>query len=243
MQGPRVPRFAAIHLRTLVLLFTVTFLVLAWWWATPHLVFPVKGATLYVSGKVVVLDAGHGGADPGAVGRSGVLEKDVVLDVARSLERLLNRVAVYTMMVRDGDYDLAPDGARSRKQEDLSRRVGMANDAKADLYISLHANSFPSPRWSGAQTFYYPGKDEGKRLAQSIQARLREAFPQNTRLARPGDYYVLKQTDMPAVVVEVGFLSNPEEEQLLSTIRHRHALAQAVFMGIVDYLVAIERDP
>src|SRR5690606_27412369 len=104
---------------------------------------------------------------------------------------------------------------RDQKRADLSRRVELANQAGADIYLSLHANSFPSARWSGAQTFYYPGKLDGEELAVAIQSELLKVDPQNTRQARPGEYYVLERTNMPAVVVEVGFLSNPQEEELL----------------------------
>ncbi len=235
----RPPYFAALHVRVLFLCFAVPFLIFAWWWATPHLIVPVSQMTQSVSGSLVVIDPGHGGADPGAVGQSGLLEKDVVLWVANSLEPLLNRVAVYTRKVRDGDYDLAQNARNpsgSRKTADLRERVTQANEVDADLYISLHANSFPSPRWSGAQTFYYPGKEEGRRLAESIQRRLVEAFPENRRTARPGEYFVLRETEMPAVVVEIGFLSNPQEEELLATPDHQRKLADAIYRGIVDFL-------
>lgn len=194
-----------------------------------------------VSGKVVVIDPGHGGPDPGAVGRSGTLEKDVVLQVARLLTPMLNRSAVYTLSLRDGDYDMVekegavPSG--SRKREDLGLRVNLARLEGADLYISLHANSFPSARWRGAQTFYYPGKDDDKKLAEAIQHHLLKMDPVNTRTARPGEYFVLREAAMPAVVIELGFLSHPEEEKLLKTPDHQRGLAQAIHDGIVDYLV------
>lgn len=236
----RTPIFCALHLRTLVLSFAIPFLAAAWWWALPHLVAmaPVTAQTQAVAGKVVVIDPGHGGVDPGAVGRSGILEKDVVLQVAHALAPLLQRASVHTLLVREGDEHLAAPGAprtSSRQRADLSARVDMANRAGADLYISLHANSMPNSRWSGAQTFYYPGKDDSRRLAEAIQARLGQAFPENKRRALPGEYYVLQHTRMPAVVVEIGFLSNPEEERLLATAEHQRRIAAAIFWGIVDY--------
>src|SRR5690606_36883103 len=108
----------------------------------------------------VVIDPGHGGVDPGAVGKSGVLEKDVVLDVALKLAHHFERFAIDVILVRDKDIDLGGGAGtlRDQKRADLSRRVELANQAGADIYLSLHANSFPSARWSGAQTFYYPGK-------------------------------------------------------------------------------------
>lgn len=108
-----------------------------------------------IAGRTIVLDAGHGGLDPGAVSAKGGLEKDIVLAIAQELERLLNKAAVSVIMVRHGDYDLADSSEMhllNRKRQDLERRVFIAEQAQADLYISIHANFFPSPQWSGAQT-------------------------------------------------------------------------------------------
>lgn len=218
----------------------VGLLALSGWWCS-HLVRPALAPTEAVAGKTVVIDPGHGGPDPGAVGVAGSLEKEIVLAISDRLEPMLNRAAVYTLRLRDGDYDMVErqgrSGSGSRKRDDLLLRAKAANDAGADLFISLHANSFPSPRWKGAQTFYAPGRPESKLLAEALQHRLREAFSDNTRKARPGDYLVLKETRMPAVVVEVGFLSNPDEERLLTTASHQQKVAEAIYQGILDYLI------
>src|SRR5690606_8953120 len=134
----RTPIICALHLRTLLFGFSIPFLAAAWWWALPHLaIAPVTAQTEAVAGKVVVIDPGHGGVDPGAVGRSGLLEKDVVLQVAHALVPLLNRASVHTLLVREGDQHLAAPGqhaAGSRQRADLSARVEMANRSGADLY-------------------------------------------------------------------------------------------------------------
>ena len=236
------PRFIVFHRRVLVG-WSCALLILAalWWLLSTDLVRPAIAPTEAVSGKLVVIDPGHGGPDPGAVGVGGTLEKEIVLAIAELLEPMLRRAAVYTLRLREGDYDLVErhgaGGFGSRKRDDLMLRAQAANDAGADLFLSLHANSFPSPRWSGAQTFYDPSDPASRRLAEALQHRLREAVPQNTRLARPGDYLVLKETQMPAVVVELGFLSNPDEERLLNSEAYRQNLARAIFHGIVDYLI------
>lgn len=200
----------------------------AWWWHRAVAVMDFRG-------RLVVIDPGHGGKDPGAVGRAGTLEKDVTLAVALELESLLNRAGVYTRLTRRSDVDLADEHAFPRKAQDLRRRALLANQAGADVFVSLHANSFPNSRWSGAQTFYFPDDPEGRRLAQYIQEAIRRRWPSNRRQPRPGNYRVLRDTGMPAVVVELGFLSNPGEEQLLASHEYRRALAEAVYQGILAF--------
>ncbi|MGE5587107.1 MAG: N-acetylmuramoyl-L-alanine amidase [Clostridia bacterium] len=194
-----------------------------------------------VCGKVIVIDPGHGGEDCGARGRSGLAEKDVVLDIGRHLAGLFNRAAVYTVMTRsDGESpagEASPNSAQ-RKRLDLERRVDLAIRSRADLYISIHANSFPEPVWSGAQTFYHSRSEESQALAHAIQRELVARLGPNLRKAKPGDdYFVLRKTTMPAVIVEVGFLSNPREESLLAQPDYRRRVAEAVFHGAVNYLV------
>ncbi|NMA62167.1 MAG: N-acetylmuramoyl-L-alanine amidase CwlD [Firmicutes bacterium] len=191
-----------------------------------------------ISGRVIVIDAGHGGIDPGAVSGKGVLEKDITLEIAKELELLLKKAAVYVIMVRRGDYDLADSSEAhllNRKRQDLIRRVTIAEEAKADLYISIHANYFPSPIWSGAQTFYYEGRLEDQRLAKDIQTELVKHLGPNNRLAKTGDFRVLRDTTMPAALVEVGFLSNPREAELLGQVGYQKRVAAAIFAGILRY--------
>ncbi|HHT42891.1 MAG TPA: N-acetylmuramoyl-L-alanine amidase CwlD [Firmicutes bacterium] len=191
-----------------------------------------------IAGRTIVLDAGHGGLDPGAVSAKGGLEKDIVLAIAQELERLLNKAAVSVIMVRHGDYDLADSSEMhllNRKRQDLERRVFIAEQAQADLYISIHANFFPSPQWSGAQTFYDENQPESERLAKAIQAALVERLGPNKRLAKAGNYRVLRDTSMPAALVEVGFLSNPREAELLADPEYQTKVAEAIFVGLCTY--------
>lgn len=191
-----------------------------------------------IAGKTIVIDAGHGGLDPGAASAQGILEKEITLDIAKEVEHLLKRAAVFVVMVRHGDYDLADSSEMDlfhRKRQDLARRVTIAEEAGADLYISIHANYFPSPIWSGAQTFYYEGHTEGMQLARSLQTELVRHLGPNHRLARPGNYRVLRDTSMPAALVEVGFLSNPKEAALLTQKHYQKRIAAAILAGIIRY--------
>ncbi|NMB02320.1 MAG: N-acetylmuramoyl-L-alanine amidase CwlD [Firmicutes bacterium] len=203
-------------------------------------VLPVSTERLYqgISGRTIVIDAGHGGIDPGAVSAKGILEKDITLQIAKKLETLLKRAAVYVVMVRHGDHDLADSSELNllnRKRQDLARRVYIAEEAQADLYLSIHANFFPSPIWSGAQTFYYEEDSESAQLARDIQAELVRQLGPNNRVAKTGDYRVLRDPSMPAVLVEVGFLSNPSEADLLAQPDYQQRIANAIFAGLCLY--------
>ena len=193
-----------------------------------------------VSGRVVAIDAGHGGPDSGAKGKSGLIEKHVNLHIALELQKFLGRSAVHTVMTRTDDTDLIGDGERvsgSRKLEDLRRRAALVNQANPDVFITIHSNSFPEPQWSGAQVFYNPGSDQGRLLAVHIQTKLVELLGPNTRKARPADIYPPHAAKAPAALVEVGFLSNPREERLLADASYRVRVAEAIYQGLVAYFM------
>lgn len=194
-----------------------------------------------ISGHRAVIDPGHGGPDPGAVGRSGLREKDLVLEIAFDLRRLLGRAGIYVTMTRETDRDFGDGDAGgsmlARKRRDLAYRVDLANRLKADVYLSVHANSIPEPQWSGAQVFYNPARPYARELAASIQSAFAAHLGPGYRLAKSGDYRVLNDTTMPAVMIEVGFLSNPEEEALLSQPAYRRRVAEAIFHGMVHYFL------
>lgn len=192
-----------------------------------------------VAGKTIVVDPGHGGLDPGCVGDSGVLEKDVNLAVARRLATYLGQAGAAVILTRDGDYDLSdPDhqgSAMIRKKDDLEARMEMIRQYKADLFISIHANSISSPKWWGAQSFYHPQDQEGKRLASLIQEELLKNLGQSYRWVRDEDFYVLRNAGVPAVMVEIGFLSNPREERLLLQPVYQGKVAWCIYAGVVRY--------
>lgn len=193
-----------------------------------------------VSGRTVVIDPGHGGVDPGAVGEGGVLEKDIVLAIALRLAPLFRQAAVYTILTRTDDRDLADPltrGYTARKREDIPRRVEMARRHGADVFLSLHANKVPGPQWWGAQVFYRAGHEPSRRLAGFIQEEFRRHVPDNLREPEAVDHlYVVTRLDIPAVVVEVGFLSNPQEARLLQRPSYQQTVAEAIFRGTLRYL-------
>lgn len=195
--------------------------------------------SLPLSGYIFVIDPGHGGPDGGAEGKDGTQEKYIALNVANYLKDYLNEAGAYVIMTRETDKDLAgtnTKGLSKRKLEDLQNRVRLANDSLADFYISIHLNSIPSTKWRGAQTFYYPVSIENKEMAESIQKQLISNLNNTSRtpLAR-NDILVLKYVEMPSVMVEAGFLSNPDELALLKSEEYQKKVAFAIYQGMLDY--------
>ena len=200
---------------------------------------PVATICTPLAELVIAVDPGHGGVDPGAIGPDGLLEKDIVLDIALRLRTLLQSAGATVVMTRETDIDLS-DAAlgrqyTKRKRQDLERRVKLINESNAALLISIHVNSMASARWSGAQVFYHQDAPEGRRLAEAIQYVLREHLQNTTRQIATGDFYITRASDCPAVLVEVGFISNPTEARLLASADYRAQLAAAIFGGLLHY--------
>jgi N-acetylmuramoyl-L-alanine amidase len=195
--------------------------------------------TLPLSGKVIALDAGHGGADGGAVSRDGIIEKDLNLAIVLYLRDYLQQAGALVQLTREGDYDLAsPEtkGYSRRKTEDLLQRAEQVRKQQANMTISIHMNSIPSPQWSGAQTFYFPRHAESQRLATVIQTEIREILGNTQRIAKKADkIYLLKTLEMPTALVEVGFLSHPEEAALLANEEYQRKVAAAIYRGILKF--------
>ncbi|AMQ22145.1 N-acetylmuramoyl-L-alanine amidase CwlD [Geobacillus sp. JS12] len=197
-----------------------------------------KPWNLPLSGRIIVLDPGHGGPDGGAVGGEAV-EKDIALNVAKKLRDYLQQQGALVLMTRETDRDLASPSTRGysrRKTEDLLERTAFVNRSNADLFISIHLNAIPSPRWRGAQTFYYGSFIENERLARLIQAELRRNLENTHRLAKMIDtVYLLKHAKIPGALVEVGFLSNPDERELLVSDGYQTKLAASIYKGVLRY--------
>lgn len=185
-----------------------------------------------VNSRCIVIDAGHGGFDPGKVASDGVTEKTINLAIANKLSGFLEQGGAVIRTTRVEDSSLSES-----KRQDLKNRAEIANNSKADLFISIHQNSFPKNTAKGAQVFYYKGSEEGKKLASLIQSRLKEVVDiDNERIAKANDnYYVLKQIKIPSVIVECGFLSNSVEHDKLMSEEYQEKLAWAIYMGILDY--------
>ncbi len=181
--------------------------------------------------KTIVIDPGHGTVDPGVVHKgSGIEESKINLDVAQKLKKILSNRNYNVILTREGE---------TRKKipiyQDLKNRVKVAKVAAADIFISIHVNQFPDSKYFGAQCFYFPQKEESKNLAMLIQEEIKILQPENHRRALAKDLLVLRETTMPAVLVEIGFISNSGDRQKLMNADYRNKIAEAISKGIERY--------
>ncbi len=197
----------------------------------------VQAMSWSVAGKVIMVDPGHGGIDPGAVSRTGVLEKDINLQIAQRLAAMFRQAGASAVLTRDGDYDLADrehlPGLTNR--DELQARLGLADKHHADIFISIHLNSYPSADCEGAQVFYHPRSVESFRLAALVQQELIAVLGDQYRWAKGADFFVLRDVKRPAIVVEAGFLSHPREGILLTEPAYQNKVAWCVYAGVVHF--------
>ena len=186
----------------------------------------------------IVIDAGHGANDPGKVRVNGVLEKDINLAVALRLRTMLENKGYRVVMTRDTDAILADKNATNQKREDMVARVHVIEEADPVMAVSVHQNSFSNGAVCGPQVFYYSESPEGKEIAMTMQESLDEILaPESPRKTKANnEYYMLKKTPTPTVIVECGFLSNDREAELLSTELYQSKVARAIYFGICDYM-------
>lgn len=190
---------------------------------------------------VVIIDAGHGGVDGGAVASDGTLEKDINLDIALRLNDILTDKGVTTILTRDGDYsihDASADTIRKKKSTDLHNRLAIIENSENAIFVSVHQNYYTDSKYSGAQVFYSPNDSRSSLLASCIQQSIvNELQPENTRQIKKSDssIFLLYKSTIPSVMVECGFLSNSEETEKLKTEAYRQKIAEAVCSGIIKY--------
>ena len=185
----------------------------------------------------VVIDAGHGGADPGKVGINDQLEKDINLEIAQMLKQFLQAEGITVVMTREGDGGLYDENASNKKVQDMKRRLAIIEEADPVLVVSIHQNSYHEEYVKGAQVFYYETSQNSKQLAEIIQEQLRSLDSDNKREAKGNDsYFLLKKTSKPIVIVECGFLSNREEAAELSAPLYQEKMAWNIHMGVMKYL-------
>lgn len=186
----------------------------------------------------VVIDAGHGGIDPGKIGINGALEKDINFQIAQIVKGYLEAQDVEVVMTRESEEGLYDADTSNKKVQDMKRRIAIIDEAAPALTVSIHQNSYPEEYVSGAQVFYYTGSKEGQKLAGLIQESLiKRVDAQNHRQTKANDsYYLLKKTSTPIVIVECGFLSNSAEAEKLCDQAYQERVAWAIHMGILQYI-------
>ena len=190
-----------------------------------------------LKGKKIVIDPGHGGNDAGAIGPTGVMEKNVTLKVALELRKLLEAEGAQVIMTRETDVTVSSKGAKASDIEELGARCDVANRNGADIFISIHADSFTRPEARGTTGYYYSKSTtgNGQRLADCIRRNLVEQLGTPSRGTQPCNFYVVKNTDMPATLIELGFISNKDEEKLLDSKEGVQKASQGILDGIEDY--------
>lgn len=188
--------------------------------------------------RCIVIDAGHGSWDPGKIGVSGSLEKDINLSIAWKLKSLLETEGYEVIMTRTEDDSLSDNSSADNKAEDMRQRCSIIEKANPVFTVSIHQNSYTAEEVRGAQVFYYGQSEDGAKIASAIQKSLiKRVDPENHRVEKANEsYYLLKKTSSPTIIVECGFLSNTQEEKLLNQEEYQNEVAWAVYMGILIYL-------
>ncbi len=186
--------------------------------------------TAGLQNKVIAIDPGHGGSDPGAIGPSRVQEKTVTLAVAQNVKSLLEKAGARVVMTRQNDQDVF--GPNASAVDELKARSSIANVRNADVFVSIHADSFTDRSVGGTSTYYYQKTKYDAMLAKALQANLMDAGNLQDRRANPANFYVIKRTRMPAALVELAFISNPNEEKLLNSPDFQQKMAQGIVRGL-----------
>lgn len=188
--------------------------------------------------NVILVDAGHGGDDPGMIGVNGLEEKGINLSISEKLRKSLEKKGFKVIMTREEDKGLYEENSRNQKAQDLQNRIALISRYKPVLSVSIHQNSYSDPAVYGPQVFYYKDSVEGEKLAQALQAQLNDQLKVKRPRSPKGDrtYYLLKRSQGVLNIVECGFLTNPSEASLLQTEEYQEKVAQAVTDGICNYL-------
>lgn len=186
-----------------------------------------------VKNKIITIDPGHGGSDSGAVGPNGYTEKEGTFAISQKVASILNQSGAKVVMTRDSDVDVYGPNASARNE--LQARVDVGNNANSDIFVSIHCNAFVNPAANGTQTFYYGSSYQGQRLAQSIQEKMIEANGLRDRGISTCNFYVVKHSYMPAVLIETAFITNYDEEALLSDDEWQTTMAKSIAEGINEY--------
>lgn len=184
---------------------------------------------------VVVIDAGHGGRDDGCSGVNGTKESNINLAIAKKLKNDLESLGIKVVLTRSDNNGLYKSNVDNYKQSDMSERIKIIEESNADMVISIHCNSYADSSVSGAQTYYHEGDEIGKEFAEAVQEQLKKQLQNARGEIGKGDYYLLKETGAPAVIVECGYLTNAQDEELLQTEDYQTRVSYAIMCGVIKY--------
>ncbi len=195
-----------------------------------------------ISQPIVIIDAGHGGEDGGAIGSNGCYEKDINLSLAKKLQTQLSAIGIKSILTRSEDillYDRNDDYQGHKKMLDMKARIKIVESYENAIFVSIHQNTYPVAKYSGFQIYYSQNNTKSKILSDSIEQTVRSLLqPQNNRHSKPsgGNIYLLDKINCPAVLLECGFLSSPEECELLSSESYQNKLVTTITSAISEYI-------
>lgn len=191
--------------------------------------------SLPLLGKLIVIDPGHGGKDPGTMYKN-IYEKDLVLAISLYLEKELNEKGASTILTRSGDYDLSKPNASYRKKSDFDNRIKIINEINPDLYLSIHLNYLHLSQYYGGQIFYNQKFSNNYKLAIELQDSFNHYLKSSRKIKYiPESNYMYEKLTTPGVLIECGFLSNPGERSKLVTADYQQKIAEVIVKGIINY--------
>lgn len=200
----------------------------------------INTSSIPVSSHTVTIDAGHGIPDEGAQNENGLTEAGINLKIALKVQKLLevsNCTVILTRSDENGIYDIDSKTLREMKVSDMKNRVKIGNSSDSDIFVSIHLNKIPQNQYYGWQTFYKENSEEGKKLSNYIQENLNQSIQiENKRVPQTiSGKYIIENLEIPTVIVECGFLSNPTEANLLTQNDYQDKIAWGIYCGIMDY--------
>ena len=202
-----------------------------------------------ITNKTIIVDAGHGGIDPGSMtDDQSVKEKDVNLKITKKVKELLEASGAMVILTRNDDTSLYTEQVgktiRQKYNENLKNRKKIIQESSADMFISIHLNKFQESKYYGAQTFYPAGKEDDKQLATYIQGELKRVVDKtnNRKIKSTNDIYLIKDNEIPSTLIECGFLSNDKEAKLLNDEEYQDQIAWAIYVGIQKYFSETEQN-
>lgn len=185
-------------------------------------------------GKVIYIDPGHGGVDPGAM-YSGIMEKDINLEISKKLETKLISLGAIVYLTRYDDYDLSVNNTINRKRSDLSRRGNIINKSDCDIFLSIHLNAEDTGTWRGAQVFYDDTNENNEEIAKIFQKQFKKYLNSNRNYKKTDVLYLQKRIERPGVLLEVGFLSNANDRYLLKQDSYQQKIVTTITNGLLEY--------
>ena len=193
-----------------------------------------NSSELKLLGKIIYLDPGHGGPDPGTIYKD-IYEKDINLSICQKLEQVLEEEGAIVYLTRYGDYDLSRNNIKERKRSDLNNRAKIINESVADIYLSIHLNSITTTTWKGAQVFYDDVNEENKEIANLFQKQLKKDLKTDREVKEIKNILMNRKITIPGVLIEVGFLSNPNDRYKLRQSEYQYKFANSVKSALIDY--------